>query len=195
MYSDFENFHKYLTQKAHVKSEDFEALLPYFSVKKFAKGEVILSKGGICKHINFVEKGLLRFYSIDEQGKESILQFAPENWWLSDRNNLCSHVPSEYYIDAYEASTVVLLNHDFIEKASAISNEFRTFHEHILQNHIKQLYHRINLLISAPAKTSYLEFLKTYPDITQRVPQWMIASYMGITPEALSRIRKELASE
>lgn len=195
MHSDFDNFRKYLTEKALVKQEDFEELLPYFSVKKYSKGQIILSKGSVCKHIFFVEQGLLRFYSIDEFGKEHILQFAPENWWLSDRNNLCSDEPSEYFIDAYEESTVVLLKHDFIEKASAISNEYRTFNEHILQRHITQLYHRINLLISTPAKKSYLEFLKTYPDITQRVPQWMIASYMGITPEALSRIRKELTAK
>lgn len=195
MYSDFDNFYTYLTEKALVKQEVFEELLPYFSVKKYAKGEIILSKGGISNHIYFVEKGLLRFYSVDETGKEHILQLAPEHWWLSDRNNLCNHEPSEYFIDAFEDSTVVRLNHDFIQKASAMSPEFRAFHEQILQQHIKQLYRRINLLISASAKTSYLEFLKTYPDITQRVPQWKIASYLGITPEALSRIRKELATE
>lgn len=195
MYSDFDNFHKYLTEKALVKQEDFEKLLPFFSVKRYAKGQTILLKGGVSKHIYFVEKGLLRFYTLDEIGKEHILQFAPENWWLTDRNNLCSDEPSEYFIDAYEESIVVLLNHNFIEKAAAISTEFTAFHERMLQRHIKQLYRRINLLISTPAKESYLEFLKTYPNIILRVPQWMIASYMGITPEALSRIRKELSSK
>lgn len=195
MYSDFYNFHKYLTENAHVKQVDIEEVLRFISVKHYHKGQIILSKGSVCKHIFFVEKGLLRYYSIDEAGKEHILQFAPENWWLADRNNLCSGGNSEYFIDAYEEATVVLLNHDFIQKASEISNEFRIFNEHILQRHIMQLYHRINLLISTPAKERYLEFLKTYPHITQRVPQWMIASYLGITPEGLSRIRKELASK
>ena len=195
MYPDFKNFHRYLTEMAHVKQADFEKLLPLFSVKKYIKGQTILSKGGISKHIYFVEEGLLRFYSVDESGKEHILQFAPENWWLTDRNNLYSDQPSEYFIDAYEESIVVLLNHNFIDKASTISNEFRTFHEHMLQRHIKQLYRRINMLISTPARDCYLEFLKTYPNIIQRVPQWMIASYLGVTPEAVSRIRKELASK
>ncbi len=193
--SNYDNFYLYLTQKAQVRDKDFEALLPYFEIKNYRKGEQILVKGAISKQINFVEKGLLMMYTLDEHGKEHILQFAPENWWLSDRNNLCSEEPSEYYIEAYEESRVVVLNQTFIQHATAISPEFRTFHEHLLQHHIKQLYHRIKLLISATAKTSYLEFIKTYPDITQRVPQWMIASYMGITPEAVSRIRKELASE
>lgn len=195
MYPDFDNFHKYLSEKALVKQEDFEKLLPFFTVKKYAKAQSILAKGGMSKHIYFVEKGLLRFYTVDDNGKEYILQFAPENWWLTDRNNLCSDEPSEYFIDAFEESTVILLNHDFIEKASEISNEFRSFHEQILQKHIKQLYRRINLLISTPAKERYLEFLKTYPSITQRVPQWMIASYLGLTPEAVSRIRKEISTK
>ncbi|MBL7765986.1 MAG: Crp/Fnr family transcriptional regulator [Chitinophagaceae bacterium] len=195
MYPEFKNFHQYFTEKALVAQKDFEKLLPYFSVEKYPKGHTLLSKGGVNKHIYFVEEGLLRFYTKDENGKEFILHFAPENWWLTDRNNLCSNEPSEFFIDAYEETSVVLLNHDFIEKATEISHEFRTFHEHILQRHIKQLYRRINLLISTPAKECYIEFLKTYPNITQRVPQWMIASYLGITPEAVSRIRKELASK
>jgi CRP-like cAMP-binding protein len=192
---NFDNFHKYLTERALIKQEDFEKLLPFFSVKRYTKGEVLLSKGSISRYIFFVEEGLLRFYSIDKDGKEHILQFAPETWWLTDRNNLCSDEPSEYFIDVYEDTTVVLLNHDFILKASEISPEFRAFHEHILQRHIKQLYHRINMLIGVPAKECYLEFIKTYPNIIQRVPQWMIASYLGITPEFLSRIRKELSSK
>ena len=193
MKSRFENFHKYMTEQAHVNEKDFETLLSLFSVKDYTKGQILLHKGNISRHIYFVEQGLLRFYSIGEDGKEHILQFASENWWLTDRNNLCSDEPSEYFIDAYEDSIIVLLNHDFIQKASEISKEFRAFHEHILQKHIKQLYHRINLLIGSPAKESYLEFTRTYPNIIQRVPQWMIASYLGITPEFLSRIRKELS--
>jgi len=188
-----DNFHKYLTEKAGVKREDIERLISSCSVKKHTKGDMLLSKGDIGQHIFFVEEGLLRFYSIDKNGKEHILLFAPENWWLSDRNNLYSNEPAEYFIDAYEDSTVVLLNHDFILNASEMSREFRAFHELLLQRHIRQLYHRINLLIGTPAKECYSEFLKTYPNILQRVPQWMVASYLGITPESLSRLRHESA--
>lgn len=188
----FDNFHKYLTQEALVKQQDFENLLPFISIEQFSKGQILLSKGSINHHIFFVEEGLLRFFSIDKHGKEHILQFATKNWWLTDRNNLCNNEPSEYYIDAYEDTYVVLLNHEFILNATEISKEFRIYHEYILQNHIRQLYRRIDLLISTSAKECYLEFLKTYPNLIQRVPQWMIASYLGITPESLSRVRKEL---
>ena len=195
MSHSFDNFQKYLIEKAHVKQADFEKLLPFLSVKQYNKGEILLSKGSVGRYIFFVEEGLLRFYSIDELGKEHILQFAPENWWLTDRNNLGSNEPSEYFIDTCENTTVVLLRQDFILKATEISPEFAAFHEHLLQRHINQLYHRINMLIGIPAKQCYLEFIGTYPNIIQRVPQWMIASYLGITPEFLSRIRKEISSK
>lgn len=187
------NFRAYLIGQAGVSAEDFDKLAGQIEVKTVAKGEILLSKGGINQHIYFVEKGLLRYFMIDAKGKEHILSFAPENWWLSDRNNLCSNEPSDYFIDAYEPTTVVLLSQEFIQRASDISEEFRVHHQRILQRHILQLYRRISLLIGYSAKDRYLEFLNTYPNITQRVPQWMIASYLGITPEALSRIRHDLA--
>jgi CRP/FNR family transcriptional regulator, anaerobic regulatory protein len=188
------NFYNYMTQKAQVDQVDFEKLTHDFSHAHYPKGHLLLRKGTVNQFAFFVEKGLLRFYSIDEKGKEHILQFAPENWWISDRNSLCTNEPSEYYIEAFEDTTVILLNQEFLQKASETSKQFRTFHESLLHKHINQLYRRINSLISTSAKERYLEFLKTYPNITQRVPQWMIASYLGITPEALSRVRKELAS-
>ena len=194
MNEGFEFFDEYLKKVALVKQEDLNKFHPFLSVKKFRKGEILLAKGSVCKHIFFVEKGLLRFYTIN-RGKEHILQFASENSWLSDRNNLSNSEPSDYFIDAYEDTSVVMLNQEFIIRASKISAEFSTFHEHLLQRHIKQLYRRISSLIGTPAKDCYSDFLKTYPNIIQRVPQWMIASYLGITPESLSRIRKELSQK
>ena len=188
----FDNFREYLISKAGVQGSDFEDLRHCFTVKQYPKGQILLARGSVCHHIFFVEKGLLRYYSIDAGGKEHILLFAPENWWLTDRNNLCGNEPSEYFIDAYEDSTVVLLDHKFIQKAMEMSVEFRLYHEYMLQNHIRQLYSRISQLIGSTASERYLEFLKTYSNITQRVPQWMIASYLGITPESLSRVRKNL---
>jgi CRP-like cAMP-binding protein len=188
----YDNFQKYLIEKARLSEAEITSLLPCFSLNQVKKGTVLLAEGNVGRHAYFVESGLLRLYSIDKQGKEHILQFAPENWWLSDRSLLNSPEPSVYFIDAYENTTVVLLNQDFVHKAAAISPAFRVFHDQILQRHINQLYHRVNMLIGASAKDRYLHFLQNYPNITQRVPQWMIASYLGITAESLSRVRKEL---
>jgi len=187
------NFGRYLKEKMLVKSEDIPSLLSMVTFKEVAKNQFLLTKGQVCKHAFFVEKGLVRMYSIDEGGKEHILQFAPENWFVSDRDSLYFGQSSSFYIDAIEDSRVVLFDQEFIEKASALSQEFRNYNEYLLQNHIRQLQNRINLLIGAHAEKRYLDFISLYPDILLRVPQWMVASYLGITPESLSRVRKELA--
>src|SRR5690606_32830231 len=147
----------------------------------------------ICHHHFFVEKGLLRSYTIDESGKEHILQFAPENWFIADRSSYYFNEPSAINIQAIEDTEVAMLEKGFIEKALEISHSFRAYHEKMLQNHVRHQQIRINMLLSATAEKRYRYFTDTYYDLTLRVPQWMIASYLGITPESLSRVRKELA--
>jgi CRP/FNR family transcriptional regulator, anaerobic regulatory protein len=188
-----QNFYLYLRDNALVRAEHLPELMELVTTKEIQKGEFLLSKGQVCKHSFFIEKGLVRFYSIDEAGKEHIVQFAPENWFISDRGSVYFGQPSAFFMDAIEDTTVVLLDHHFIETASEISTEFRNYNEYLLQNHIRHLQDRINLLIGASAEKRYLDFIKLYSDLTLRVPQWMIASYLGITPESLSRVRKELA--
>lgn len=187
------NFKKYLIEKAGVTEEEFQKLEPLIVRKNVKKGEFLLREGELCEHYIFVEKGLLRFYSIDDQGKEHIVQFASENWFVGDRSSVYFNKPTTYFIDAIEDSTVVFLNPGFICSAADISKEFAHYNEQILQSHIMHLQNRVRLLIGANAEERYLDFIKLYPDLTLRVPQWMIASYLGITPESLSRVRKELA--
>jgi CRP-like cAMP-binding protein len=195
MAPEFRKFREYLTQRADVLPEHVEALLPLVSLKFFKKGEVILAQGAVGEYIYFVEQGLLRFYTIDELGKEHILQFAPENWWISDRNNFNQNQPAEFFLDAQEDSWVVQLDKGFFGRASEMSKEFRAFHDQLLQRRVFQLYRRVYSLIGTSARQRYEEFVQAYPDLTQRVPQWMIASYLGITPESLSRVRREVAGK
>lgn len=186
-------FFQYLQSMAGVTDEQLAQMDGRIRVQTFAKGTQLLNSGEISRHTYFVEKGLLRFYSVSAEGKEHIIQFAPEKWFVSERNSICFHEPSEYYIDAYEETRAVLIDQDFIDFATEISPQFRLYNERILQNHIRHMQRRISLLIGASAEARYLDFLKVYPDLIQRVPQWMIASYLGITPESLSRVRRELA--
>jgi CRP-like cAMP-binding protein len=146
------SFCSYLKNSVGVLPEHLEKLPTSNLQKDVKKDEMLLRNGQVCKHIFFVQKGILRLYSTDNSGKEHILQFAMENWWMADRNNLCDHQPSEYFIDAVEDSSIVMINQAFIEQATEISGEFRNFHEKLLQKRIKKLYHRINLLIGTNAK-------------------------------------------
>jgi len=132
-------------------------------------------------------------FSIDKNGKEHIIQFAPENWLIGDRSSLYFSEKSNYYIEAVEDSEVSVLQRDFFNK---LLEEFPNSIEKndlILQKHVKSLQDRINSLLGETAEERYLKFIKMYPDLLLRVPQWMVASYLGITPESLSRVRKELA--
>jgi CRP-like cAMP-binding protein len=187
------DFKKYLIEKANVSEVEFEKLEPLLVRKTIKKGEFLLREGDFCEHHIFVEKGLLRFYSIDDAGKEHIVQFASENWFVGDRSSVYFNKRTTYFIDAIEESQVVFLNQGFLCTASEISKAFAHYNEQILQSHIMHLQNRVKLLIGANAEERYLDFVKLYPDLTLRVPQWMIASYLGITPESLSRVRKELA--
>ena len=175
-----------------------ELLAPMLAKMKrtsFKKGDFLLRQGSICKHSFFVESGLLKYYSIDEKGKVHVLQFAPEGWFVSDRDSSFFNEPSPYFIDAMEDSTVLVLEYEDMCQLTESLPEFGEFNNRLLHKHIRQLQSRINLLLSASAEERYQAFIRTYPDLLLRVPQHLVASYLGITPEGLSRVRKELAAK
>lgn len=187
------DFKKYLKENAGVTAEQLKQFKGKIRKRSFDEREIVLRRGQVCEHFFYVEEGLLRFYAIDDKGKEHILEFAPEKWIVSDRGSVYFNEPSQYFIEAIEQTRVAVIDEQFINIASEISPQFRKYNERILQNHIRHLQNRINLLIGASAEARYLKFIKKYPDLTARVPLWMVASFLGITPESLSRIRRELS--
>jgi CRP-like cAMP-binding protein len=187
------NMTNYLAKVLEVPAERLSLCSVQYETKKVSKGELLLQYGEVCRNTFFVEKGLLRMFSIDKNGKEHIIQFAPENWLIGDRSSLYFSEKSNYYIEAVEDSEVSVLQRDFFNK---LLEEFPNSIEKndlVLQKHVKSLQDRINSLLGETAEERYLKFIKMYPDLLLRVPQWMVASYLGITPESLSRVRKELA--
>lgn len=142
------------------------------------KGQILQRKGDLNSKVYEVEYGLLRSYSIDEKGKEHIYMFASENWIIAD--GVKPNKPSELFIDALEDSVIMQREKDL----STVSETEK------LVNRLEVLQQRIILLMSASAIERYEHFIDTYPDIVQRVPQKMIASYLGITPEALSNAKR-----
>lgn len=190
---DKTNLKTFLTSNLDIDDKEILALLENCETKKVKKDEFLLLANEHCKHTFFVEKGLLRQYSIDKKGKEHILSFAPENWFVTDRESAYFNLPSAYFIQALEDSQVVLIDERFLQLLSEKIKSFTDFNNRLLHNHIRQLQNRVNLLLSSAAEDRYLQFIKMYPDILLRVPQTMVASYLGITPESLSRVRKALA--
>lgn len=187
------NLTTFLTSNIDIEEKEIIELIEKCKTISVKKGDFILRQGESCSHTFFVEQGLLRQYTIDDKGKEHIIQFAPENWFITDRESVYFKKPSNYFIQALEQTRALLLDENFILQLSFKSKNFVEFNNKLLHNHIRNLQKRINLLLSATAEERYLDFIQVYPDIMLRVPQIMVASYLGITPESLSRVRKELA--
>jgi CRP-like cAMP-binding protein len=190
-----EEFAKYLQERLAITNEQALSAVSCLKTKTFKKGQIILNAGDLKSEAYFVNSGLLRYFSIDEKGKEHIIQFAPENWMLSDRDTTVFNSPSVFYIDAIEDTEVVVVKKDFFPAIQDIIPEILQLNILMLHNSIRFMQKRINMLLSATAEERYLDFIKLYPNLTLRVPQWMIASYLGITPESLSRVRKDLAKK
>lgn len=163
------------------------------NTKMVQKGQVLLSQGETASFGYLVKQGCLRSYVIDRSGKEHILQFAPENWLVSDLDSFTHQTPSLIFIDAIEDSEVALMSKsDF--------GEFEDFDKDRLldmsikfRNNLIATNKRIIGLLSASAEQRYLEFTETYPTLVQRLPLKLIAPYIGITPEYLSEIRRKIA--
>lgn len=189
------NIENYLAEVLDIPKEQITECGSFFTQKTFSRGDFLLKEGEVCHYTYFVESGLLRMYSVDANGKEHIIQFAPENWLISDRSSLYFNEKSSYFIDAVEDSTVLLLGADFFSRLSVRFPNAVENNDLLLQRHIRNLQNRVNSLLSDTAEERYLKFIKMYPDVLLRVPQWMVASYLGITPESLSRVRKELAKK
>lgn len=185
----------FLTSNIDIDKNVLDELVQNCKTIKIFKGNFLLRQGEICKHSFFIEHGLLRQYSIDNKGKEHILQFAPETWFISDRGSVYFNQPSDYFIQALEDSTVLQIDENFILHLAEQNKPFLEFNNKLLHNHIRHLQKRVTQLLSATAEERYLDFIKLYPDILLRVPQSMVASYLGITPESLSRVRKDLAAK
>lgn len=188
-------FTTYLTSNVDTDKSVIEQLISHCQLKQFKKGDFLMQPGDKCKHSFFVESGLLRQFSIDSKGKEHIVQFAPENWFMADRESVYFNQPSDYFIQALENSDVFLIEESLILQLSKSDPTFLEFNHKLLHNHIRHLQKRITQLLSATAEERYLDFVRIYPDLMLRVPQIFIASYLGITPESLSRVRKELANK
>jgi CRP-like cAMP-binding protein len=191
----YELFFQKLKEKVDFSAEDLGTIRNYLTPKKIRKKQYLLQEGDICKYIAFVEKGALRSYTVNEKGIENIIQFAIEGWTISDLNSFLNGEPSTYNIDAIEDSELVLISKSAQEEILKKVPKYETFVRLQLTGAFVAMQKRITSLISLSLEEQYSCFNDLYPHIVQRVPQHMIASYMGLTPETLSRVRKKMTQK
>ena len=184
-------FHKF-NEKVALNKEDEVLFKTYLTPKKLRKKQYLLQEGDPCNFIAFVEKGALRSYTIDEKGIERIFQFALEGWTISDLYSFLTGEPATYQIDALEDSELVLMSKPAHEELLKRSPKYETYMRLQLTGAYIAMQRRLTSTISLSLEERYLAFSSVYPDIIQRIPQHMIASYMGLTPETLSRVRRKI---
>lgn len=164
--------------------------------KKFIKkGALLLQQGEICKFGCKVISGCLKSYVLDDTGKEHIMQFAPEGWIITDMNSLFNHTPSNITIAAIEDSEVHWIESTMLDFWEDASREELLEQIKMLTRNIITANKRTRMLLSSTGEERYIDFIQTYPTLTQRLPLKLIAAYIGITPEYLSEIRRKFAGK
>jgi CRP-like cAMP-binding protein len=190
-------FIDYINSKigSQLTKADENLLIQTFVPKKLRRHQYLLQEGEVCKFAGFVVNGALKQYSVDKTGKENILGMYIENWWVGDRESFMIGTPSPYFIDAIEdAEILVVSREDFISKLSRQSfiNEMIKI---LTEKQSFNLIKRVQAAHTLTAEERYEDFQKRFPEFLQRFPQHIIASYLGMTKETLSRIRAASAKK
>lgn len=191
----FDTLQSHINRKIQLSESEFSLVTTFFIPKKLRKKQYLLQAGDVCKYLAFISKGCLRSYSVNDKGEEHIVQFAIEDWWMTDLKSFLTNEPATYNIDALEDSELFLIDKESQDKLFSIMPKIEHYFRILLEGNNTAAQKRISDFISASAEERYLNFLKTYPKLVQRVPQSYIASYLGIKPQSLSRIRKELSEK
>ena len=168
--------------------EEIEVIKRVFVPKKLRKKQYFLQEGEVCQYMGFVVAGAMRQYTVDGKGAEHVFQLSIENWWAGDLESYTMLTPSRYYVDAWEDTlllTVSKADKYHLATLPALGEAI----SRLDQRHAFALQHRVSAALSLPAEARYAELARTYPAFLQRFPQHVIASYLGITKETLSRVR------
>ncbi|HEV8506444.1 MAG TPA: Crp/Fnr family transcriptional regulator [Chitinophagaceae bacterium] len=173
-----------------VSEGELESIEAVFTPKKFRKRQFFLQEGEVCKYSAFIVKGAMRQFRVDDKGEEHIIRLFIENWWASDRESLIKETPSVYFIDAWEDTEALLVARDALTDLVARTPALSQWLRNLDANFAIASQRRLNAAISLSAEERFRDLEKSYPEFLQRFPQHIIASYLGINSETLSRIRR-----
>ena len=191
--SDVYRLYKHLNHTVTISESDTFKLYSHAKIYHLKKKEFLFMEGELAKYVGFVNKGCLRYYRLDDKGEEHIIYFATEEWWIGDLSSFYSGKPSLFNLHALEDCELFLYTKELFELMRA---QIPAFDQYVKIRHAKATDARLETMMSQryeSAESRYLKLLQGFPDIFQRVPQHYIASFLGIKPQSLSRIRKNLA--
>ena len=185
----------YINQYVTLNEDEARTITEYAKTRTYLKNQYIVQQGDVCQYENFILSGCAKTFFLDRDGNEHIVMFGIENWWTADLGSFISKKPADYNVQCLENTTVAQFSYNALERIYDEVPKFERFFRIIIQNALVALQNRIVRNMSLPAKERYLIFQQQYPDIEQRVPQYLVASYLGITKQFLSKIRSELVQE
>ncbi|MDF2383960.1 Crp/Fnr family transcriptional regulator [Nostoc ellipsosporum NOK] len=184
-----------INKKIDLTEKEQELVKTFFIPKKLRRKQFLLQDGEVCQYTAFVEKGLLRSYTVDDKGHEHVLQFALEDWWIADIYSFLTNEPSGYNIDALEDAELLLINKASYEAMMEAVPKMERYFRILTQNSLIATQRRLSGNISLSAEENYKQLIAGNTTILQRVPQHMIASFLGIAPETLSRVRRQMTGK
>lgn len=183
----------YIKKHVDLTNGEEAILISKVSSRKYLKGQYILQHGDICKFANFIISGCTKTFYLDDEGQEHIIMFSVEDWWTSDMGSYISQTPADYNVQCLENTEVIQFSYEnqeiLFQKIPKLERFFRLIIEKAFVASQKRLIRNFSL----SAKERYIYFRDQYPQIEQRIPQYMLASYLGITKEFLSKIKSQLA--
>lgn len=184
-----------ISKHIDLQTDEAAFFISLLKEKQVKRKQHLLRENEACYHSIFVNSGCLRGYTLDKNGYEHILQFAPPGWWIADMYSMLTRQPGELYIEALEDTEVLLLHIDDREKLMLEVPRFERFFRIIIENSLITFRQRLMENLGLPARDRYLLFCKRYPTLIEQLPQKQIAAYIGVTPEFLSKMRAEMVKK
>jgi CRP-like cAMP-binding protein len=185
------HFNSYLS----LTNEEIEAVSKNAKTRQIKRRQFVLQENDLCKHFNFIVDGCLKMYSVDDNNKEHNIQFGSENNWLTDIGSFHSGKPSKMFIEAIEPTIIIQIEQKDMVYLFDHFPKFDRIFRVIVENNFVELQNRLLQTISSTAEERYISFINQYPNLFTRLPNTQIASYLGITPEFLSIVRKNIAAK
>jgi CRP-like cAMP-binding protein len=184
-----EQIKAYFNRYVEFIDSEIDAIYPKLKLKTFQKKEYILKEGQVCKNKYFILNGLVRSFYIDDKGNEKITQFAIENWWITNMESFVAETPSLSSIQTLEKTQVLMINKEELEKLFVSIPKLERLFRIVTENMLIAIQRRNDIYLQMKSKSRYEDLIKHFPNFSQRVPQYMIASYLEITPEYLSELK------
>lgn len=192
MMSNFESLFNYVEKLSGqaLSADEKKVFMTHFKPKKLRRRQFFLQDGDVCKYTGFIVKGAAKTFTVDEKGHEHILKLSVEDWWLADFESYYKLTPSRFNIEALEDMEILQITYALVEEFIKPIPAFSAMQDVISQNNTIAAQKRMQSAISQSGEERFKELVNDYPHFLQRFPQNLIASYLGLTPESLSRIRK-----